>query len=312
MYKFRIKFILSESAYFNVDKNSILINSGSRSYYLSAANIDKNISESSILVLVGKGFGTKKEAYDSGKHLIDILKISSLRMGLGINFGNDEDNGGLTTYALELLYDKFGYQTLNDIYGLMVIEEKGDTIFVDSSVTGVAIADINRFKREFQKLHDFTISLPEKLVDGFELFNLTQFNMQIRIKFLLYIIIIESLIEVKVRRSDVVNHINSLISLTNESNCLERNEKQSLNSSLNYLKNESISLSGRNLVSKFLDGNTYCGVQPAKFFTDCYKIRSKLVHNGDWKYEYERIGNELGLMVKDLLLKIVEEECIKS
>ena len=53
--------------------------------------------------------------------------------------------------------------------------------------------DINTFEKEFQKLHDISISLPEKIKDAIELFNLTKFNLQPKIKFLLYVIVIESL-----------------------------------------------------------------------------------------------------------------------
>jgi hypothetical protein len=312
MYKLRIKFNLSQSTYLGVDESSYYIDVLSRKYLLSSPEEGKKISESSTLILTGTGFETEADANAYGKNITNILRVCSVKLRVGINLGNNKSSGGISDYFRDLLFQETGQIVLNEIDGLMTYEDTDNTKIASVSANAILTKDIKGFEATFKKLHDSSITLSDKLIYAFEFYNLTQFNTSSRIKFLLFIITIESLIEAKERRSDVINHVNHIIHLTKENMDLNQEEKQSLISSLSYLKNESISASGRNIVSEYLKGKTYNEKQASRFFTECYNIRSKLVHNGKWHDEYEPITNELGNMVTDLLISIVERECIKN
>lgn len=308
MYKFRFKFILSDSIYFNVNETSLCFNIASKEYILKSAE-EKNISNSSVLILSGTGFNTREEAQLCGSHLMNVFRMYSIRSKFGLNLGNNNINGGFTDYFRDLIYKETGQIILNEIDGLMVYEDKPNIKVASFSANAVLTKDIGPLIEEVEKFHDNYINLSDNLLYAIEFYNLTHFNPSTRVKFLLYVITIETLIKAKDRREDVINHVNTLIALTRDNKSLQDDEIQSLISSLGYLRMKSISESGRNLVNFYLGEKSYYGKRASKFFTDCYNIRSKLVHYGKWDNEYESISNELGNMVNDLLLTIIEKEC---
>ena len=82
----------------------------SRSYALTNSDKIKKISESSVLIFSGTGFQSEKEAYEVGEHIIEVLRICSIRMGIGLSFGN-EDSGGITEYFANLTNKETGLRS---------------------------------------------------------------------------------------------------------------------------------------------------------------------------------------------------------
>ena len=93
-----------------------------------------------------------------------------------------------------------------------------------------------------------------------------------------------------------------LISLTKESTLTE-NEINSLLGSLQYLRNDSISRSGRKLASK-LEDRRYMEERAVEFFARCYKMRNDLVHGRYPRPSREEVAERAGPLmefVADLL-----------
>ena len=87
---------------------------------------------------------------------------------------------------------------------------------------------------------------------------------------------IEALVETEAREATVVAHVDDLISRT-QAATLPANEIDSTVGSLRWLREESINQAGRRLVSVRVP-RIYGALEPQKFFTKCYKLRSRLVH----------------------------------
>jgi hypothetical protein len=95
-------------------------------------------------------------------------------------------------------------------------------------------------------------------------------------RFLMLMMALETLIEQQPRSTEVATFVDQLITLTRNAG-LPANEIKSILGSLEWLFVESVSQAGRRLVSS-LGERRYMDELPAKFFTRCYDIRSKLVH----------------------------------
>jgi hypothetical protein len=87
-------------------------------------------------------------------------------------------------------------------------------------------------------------------------------------------------------------------------NPLPNSEQASLEGALRWLRQESIRSAGRRLATEYLGDRTYDGRAAAKFFADCYDLRSELVHGGDIRKGRERAGaraGQLEVFVSDLI-----------
>ena len=130
------------------------------------------------------------------------------------------------------------------------------------------------------------------------------FEAAVRARFVTLVTAVESINENKARSPEAVEHVEKLIEFIRESH-LSDSEIQSLEGSLNWLKQESISKAGRDLVARVLGTKEYGGKVAKRFFTDCYDVRSDLVHNSkssDANINLRTLTSELDRLVADLLL----------
>lgn len=121
-------------------------------------------------------------------------------------------------------------------------------------------------------------------------------------RFLLLMTAIEVLIDQKERPSDVLDHVNDMVRLTEASGITE-NEKRSILGSLSWLRTESIGQAGRRLAAT-LEPKCYGDLPAVKFFSDCYTVRSLLVHGMlplPSREQTNALGGELTRFVGDLL-----------
>lgn len=76
---------------------------------------------------------------------------------------------------------------------------------------------------------------------------------------------------------EVKQKVENLISDVNAAR-MDKEDKDYLAERLGYLRSESIGRAGRRLVRDRLGQRTYAGKYASKFFTEAYKLRSRLVH----------------------------------
>jgi hypothetical protein len=87
---------------------------------------------------------------------------------------------------------------------------------------------------------------------------------------------VETMIEPDPRPDSSRALVEQLIS-TAQSAELNAGERESIVGTLRWLRDESTSQAGRRL-AKTLGERTYAGLTAPRFFTDCYSLRSNLVH----------------------------------
>jgi hypothetical protein len=309
MYAFRIRFFLLKSTYIGIDETDIPIEVSGRTYILKG--VGEKISNSSELVLIGRGFKSEKDAFIEGCHVQDVLRWCGASLGIPIDLGNNKLAGGITEYTRNLIYENKGINALNSIRGLMVYEDDDDTIFIHDSIANFSLTkDKDMFKKVFQEFHQRNICFSPRTKLAYEFYNLAKEHEEnsFRVKFLLNMVAMESLIQVEQRPSASYDHVNELIEITENNPNLDRKEKDSIKGTLNHLRNESITKAGQNLVAQHLGDNQYYNKPAAEFFKKCYDIRSKLVHTGKWQDENNIISAELDEMLTDLLLVLSEVE----
>lgn len=308
MHKFRLMFSLVDSTYINTDDISICLQADSGSCTVTSYH-GKKINESSKLIVVGTGFNSTQEAYSKGQTIMNILRLYSLVYRTGVNLGNNMVNGGISNYFKDKIYKEIGIVALNEVNGLMAYEDEEHIKIASVSLgNGMLYKSLDGFKEIIESNYDKTLVFSDKVVNAIDFYNLTMFTTTPRLKFLLLVIAIEALIETKRRASVAVEHVVALVKLTEDNLALSGSERSSMLGSLKYLKNQSISQSGRELVEEMLGEKIYNSKPASKFFTQCYNMRSSLVHNGTWDESNNALAYELERMVVDLLIAKVRKE----
>jgi len=120
----------------------------------------------------------------------------------------------------------------------------------------------------------------------------------------LHIMAVKSLLQLQPRSAPAIALIDSFLEEVTHSAALSTKEKNSLSGSLRYQRFHSISEAARALVSERLGGRRYMKLSPAKYFTECYSVRSRLVHGAEPRPPSEEVGRlaaTLEVFVCDLL-----------
>jgi len=148
------------------------------------------------------------------------------------------------------------------------------------------------------------IRISERDLLALHLFGASGFEISIRSRFLSLMLSIESMLEPAKRSTSAIEIVENTIAIVKSRNDLSCQERDSLQGSLNWLKNESISLTGKKLAHSLLPDNTYCEMPCEKFFKHCYQVRSNLVHTGSPKIDEDQFGKvaaNLEVFVSDML-----------
>ena len=184
----------------------------------------------------------------------------------------------------------------------MIFESYPTPHFVSQTFNFTLLKPIDSFLSAYEKslATNYVFSSQEEL--SYKLFHNSFFQADINSKFLLRVMAVEALIDPQQRPRDSVNHVNLLIQYTKKSE-LSNQEKNSLLGSLKWLYFESIGQAGRRIVKSRLKEKKYMEKTAADFFTDCYHIRSKLVHGHlpAPTEEIARVSETLKTFVSDLL-----------
>jgi hypothetical protein len=120
---------------------------------------------------------------------------------------------------------------------------------------------------------------------------------------------LETLMEQQDRDQATQEHVQRLIAVTAEAP-IEKNEKQSIMTSLELLMKESFSQAGKRLADSLGD-RRYGDRSPRQFFRDCYELRSDLAHGRfprPSREDVNRLASNLEHYVGDLIAGSVVTE----
>jgi Apea-like HEPN len=305
-YSFRIQFKRAPNTTLQHEANSLELlaaETGSPLRLLNPQSKDAPLLSATELVLVQNGYDTRSAATSAGRRYQDALLLTLARHRIGADFGARTPGGSWTEYGLSWLEQQVGGRVLNNAPGLSVFATDPWPKFATFEPKGVRGEDPNSFRDTFQIAASIALNLSERHRLALSLFNSSFFQDTQDSRFLLLMMTIEALIEPLARAPQAQKHVQSLIDQTKEAE-LEKRERESIIGALRWLTNESISSTGQLLVDSRLNGRTYAGRPPGKFFKHCYNLRSSLVH-GNLPYptfdDVRKAIGDLELMVADLI-----------
>lgn len=307
-FSFRIRFHLPDEFSIGITSSELIIGKYMGSdIILKSKQVDIPIEKAHELILRGDNYSSPEEAWNAGLYCKDVLILAFARLHIGADFGERAPQGGFTTAGIEWLKNKKGLspevRVLNDVHGLMVFENDLSIKFVSIHAEPTVVKNKERFIQAVGLALDHSPTLSEQQRLAFDLFGTSFFQKSIDARFLMLMMAVETLLEPASRSAVVQEHVKKLIHLTKASCVLPEKEKDSLIKSLEDLTKESIGQAGRKL-AECLGNRRYGGQKPDKFFTACYKLRSKLVHGNvprPTRDEIASINANLGLFVGDLL-----------
>jgi hypothetical protein len=280
-YSFRIRFNMPDDISIEIDVPKVNLGTYMGcTITLYANEEDTPIKQARKLVLRGDGYATEEEAWNAGLYCKDALSLTFARLRIGADFGGRVPKSGLFRSGLEWLKQKTGAQFLNDVHGLMAFENDPPKLFATVDFNHVLGRNGERFTKAMEVAlnHDRNLSEKERL--AFEFFATSYFQKSIDARFIMLMIAIEILIELDSRSPECLEHVEDLVKRTRESSTLSMGDKDSLIGSLQFLRKESIGQAGRKLAEKLGDCK-YAGKKPSDFFTECYALRSRLLHGNE-------------------------------
>lgn len=234
------------------------------------------LAEARSIALLGSGYASEEAATAAGERWRAILMGAFASIRVGADFGGRSARSGFATAAGMAMVLPPGERGLNDVHGLMVFEcDPPPKFLLLPPVTPMVSSPHERLQSAVTHAIK-TGGLNESHQVAYDLFQTSFGQASADARFALLMMALEALIEPKPRSTLTRRHVELLIEQTRDSH-LEPSEIQSIVGSLSYLLDESIGQAGRRLAQK-LAPTTYKGMLPAKFFTEAYTLRSRLVH----------------------------------
>lgn len=272
---------------------------------LLATQLSKPIGEFSSIILEGGPYASREEAETDAVRCRRALLLWALQRRCAIDFGDNKDRGGFTAAGAEWVSKAFGVpvqKLRTTVNGLDIFEKIEGRRFIQADVTAQLDMDGLGTASTIQRWYADSRVLTDKQALAAELYCASGFDKRFRSKFLTLMTAIEALLDHK-PRSDAVLSIVKESEVAVDSSELPHRDKKSLLGSLSWLHTESIGQAGRRTANELLEGCTYGDNSPGKYFTECYELRSKIVHTGHVPKEIElqQVATELYRFVGDLL-----------
>jgi Apea-like HEPN len=305
LFSFRIRFNRSPNDTIQTETNEITLFHESFASPLRLHNPDKesSILNAKQLALTGDGYTSLEEALIFGERYQHALIIALAKSRIGADFGMRSAKGFFTNHGLAWLEGLHKRPVLNNIHGLMAFATDPKPSFASSNPSFQRGVNQQTFEHNFINLATNKLKLNEREMIAFSLFNASFFQQTVESRFLLLMMAIESMLEPKERPNDARLYVEQIIEQTKGSKLAEL-DKTSIIGSLRWLSNESISQTGKRLAESRLGKKLYNELSAPRFFTDCYSLRSKLVHGSMPYPTFEELSGATGALevfVADLL-----------
>lgn len=269
---------------------------------LRASQEGQPIQGAEHLVLIANGYPDQQTALSAALDWQSVIMRAFGRLAIGADFGDRAPKGGFTEAGLRQLEATHNLpRVLNDEHGIMVFSE-GPTPRFALITPPIAVVGKPRGRvalgieaaRDADRLSD-------REVLAYDLFGASFFQPSVDARFLMLMTALETMIEQGPRPDGVEAWIDKLISQTRQAD-LDTSERDSLLGSLRGLrKRESVGQAASRAIEG-LGSRTYQGKSAKAFFSDCYKVRSALVHgNGPSREQVDALAADLEHFVGHLI-----------
>jgi hypothetical protein len=178
---------------------------------------------------------------------------------------------------------------LNDVHGLMTFECEPQPRFLRlGPVIAMVSSPHQRLTEAMEAATRLNATITSRELLAYDLYAASFSESNADARFVMLMMAIETLIEPQPRSEEARAVVDTLIQATRSSS-LPAGEVASIEGALDWLHSESISRAGRRLASRLGD-RTYQGDTPARFFTRCYDLRSRLVHGAEPRPTRAEVG----------------------
>jgi len=230
------------------------------------------------LVLRGEGYESEQHALESADWWNARLQAALARCNIGADFGARAPQGVFTDQGLAIAAGALGRVVLNDVHGTAVFASEPQPTFLGLGAATLMLGKpAERLSQAIRAARDLGVALSDQEQLAYDLYGASFFfHPSPDVRFVMLMMALETLTEPQERSPEVVTHVDALIACTRKSGLPDK-EIESIVGSLGYMHKESISQAGRRL-ARTLGERRYMDETATKFFTECYALRSRLVH----------------------------------
>lgn len=212
-YSFRLRFLRSPTDTLQTEANEVVLAEESAPSSLRLHNPESGgtILQATQLVLTGDGYLSEEDAQRAGEKYQAALMVALARHRVGADFGLRTPKGFITDFGLAMFQQRPGQRMLNSVHGLMVYATEPKPKFVWANATPLRGVDLEKFRAVFAAAVEAKPGLSERETVAFSLFNASFFRQSADSRFLLLMMAIEALIELRPRSEAARAHVESLV-----------------------------------------------------------------------------------------------------
>jgi hypothetical protein len=276
---FRLRFNLGETAGLEFSGAEWVLAEGGSGPRVVMRPTDgaESVAQARRLAVVGSGYATQDDAIAAGAEWRDWVTLAFAAINVGADFGDRAPQGGMTEEGLGVVNRDLGIRLLNDVHGLMTYPDDAEVRFVSMGQPTARVSSPH--PRLAQHLDTAVASHGELTAQerlAYDLYSASFNEVNADARFVMLMMALETLLDPQPRAVSVQDLVDQMIQLVSAGE-IPDNEKRSIEGSLRWLREESISQAGRRLAERLGD-RRYMQENPKAFFTRCYGMRSKLVH----------------------------------
>jgi len=312
LYDFRLRFNFPEAYRIDSDVEEIellVLPLGERIRIRSGA-IGTPIRNCAQVAVLGGPFASEELAKDAAGRSKRALLYWAIEQRLGIDFGDGKQRSGAMKAYLAMLEKQHGCPFRNDIHGIDVYEHIEKLKFIRVNAKGTVGKHPQRLIDTFRGEYGNTRHLTEKQVLASEIYASSFFDVSPRSCFITLVTAVEALLE-PLKRSDVVGALVGEFEAKTRQSTIDQYTKDSIISSLERLRHQSIRQAGRCLADRLVPNELFDGQSSADFFTRCYDWRSQILHAGmivEESVDIWHLANVMENFVSRLLLAALNSE----
>jgi len=312
LYDFRLRFNFAEGYRINSDAEEIelLTPSSGERINLKSSAIGKPIKDYAEAAIIGKSYTSEDKARVAAEKSKRALLYWAIEQRVGIDFGDGKQLSVVTKEGLALMQRQYKCPVRNDIHGIDVYEHNEHTIFIKTEPKATVGKATPKLIETFQREYSNVKKTSEKQLLASEIYTSSFFDASPRSRFITLVTAVEALLEPQKRSEQVKTLIVALKAKTLRSK-VDKITRDSIISSIENLKYQSIGQAGRILSSQLIPNEHFDGKPSADFFSYCYNLRSQILHSGtiaDKSVDIRQLANVMEEFVHRLILEALNSE----
>jgi hypothetical protein len=306
LFDFRLRFNFPHEIRINSDAGIIeLINNQPKEHiYLTSGNRDIPIKDSSNVAIIGKSYNSETEAKTAAIKSKRAILYWAIDQRSGIDLGDRKQLSVVTNEGLAFYQKQYNYHFRNDIHGIDVYEHVDNIKFIEAKADATVGKYPPRLIEIFQHEYKNDRILTEKQILAGEIYASSFFDISPRSRFITLVSGIEALLEPQ-KKPEIVQHLISEAQNQARESIKDISIKDSIVSSFEMLRYQSIGQAGRTLITQLIPGETFQGKNSVEFFSHIYELRSRMLHDGtisDKSIDIHDLANETEAFVNRLIL----------